>query len=104
MPTLPFTAHTASERLLELELELHPDTRDAADVGALVERLMAAISDHVQSTGNSSDGDVLQALVLTAAVRLAVMGVPAGVSRELMAQLVDQALVTAASAHNVETH
>lgn len=66
---LQFVAVTASGRGYDIEFPLHPETRSAQSVSDLVTRLLEAISAHAGQRGDVSDGDILQALAMTTAIR-----------------------------------
>ena len=66
---MQFVAVTSGGRAYEIEFPLHPETRSANSVSDLVTALLAAISEHVGARDEVSDGDVLQALAMTTAIR-----------------------------------
>jgi hypothetical protein len=66
---LQFVALTASGRAYDIAFPLHPETRSPESVSALVSRLLEAISGHAAEREDVSDGDILQALAMTAAIR-----------------------------------
>ena len=65
---LQFVAVTSGGRAFDIEFPLHPQTRSPETVSDLVTRLLGAISD-VTGGGDVSDGDILQALAMTSAIR-----------------------------------
>ena len=67
--SLQFVAVTSGGRAYDIEFPLHPETRSAESVSDLVTRLLAVISEHAQGRGDVSDGDILQALAMTSAIR-----------------------------------
>ena len=89
---LAFTATTSSGEVLEFQLPLHPHTSSADHVGTLIEAVLECVSQVVEGPENISDGDVLQALTLSLAVRLRVAGIAPATSRELVEQLANLAL------------
>lgn len=66
---LQFVAITSGGRAFDIEFPLHPETRSARSVSDLVTRLLEAISEHAGRRDGVSDGDILQALAMTAAIR-----------------------------------
>lgn len=91
METLKFTAIASSGRAFEMDFPLHPDTRSGEDVSEMMTAVLQAVSDAVQSRGEVSDGDVLQALAMTMAVRSRVIDVDAAVVQRLSHALLDTA-------------
>jgi len=66
---LQFVAITSGGRAFDIAFPLHPETRSAASVSDLVTRLLEVISQHAGARDDVSDGDILQALAMTAAIR-----------------------------------
>lgn len=66
---LQFIAVTSGGRAYDIEFGLHPETRSAQSVSDLVTRLLETISTHAQGREDVSDGDILQALAMTSAIR-----------------------------------
>jgi hypothetical protein len=66
---LKFVAITAGGRAYDIGFPLHPETRSAQSVSDLVTRLLDTISTHAGERDDVSDGDILQALAMTAAIR-----------------------------------
>jgi hypothetical protein len=66
---LQFVAITSGGRAYDIEFPLHPETRSASAVSELVTRLLEAISTHAGGRDDVSDGDILQALAMTSAIR-----------------------------------
>jgi hypothetical protein len=90
--SLAFTATTASGEVLEFQLPLHPQTSSREHVGILVEQILERVSDVVEGPDTMSDGDVLQALTLSLAVRLRVSGMSSETARDLVEDLANLAL------------
>jgi hypothetical protein len=67
--TLSFTAVTASGQAYEIDFPLHPQTRSAVGVSDLMTALLETISQTLAGRRDLSDGDVLQALAMTLAIR-----------------------------------
>jgi hypothetical protein len=66
---LQFVALTSSGRAFDIEFPLHPQTQSAQAVSDLVTGLLAVISEHAKGRTDVSDGDILQALAMTSAIR-----------------------------------
>ena len=82
-----FTATTHSGRIMSFELPLHAQTASSEHVAHLLEGILDALSNLIESTQGVSDGDVLQALSLTMAVRLGVGGVAPQTAERLLEEL-----------------
>lgn len=66
---MQFTAVTSGGRAYDIDFPLHPETRSPSAVSDLVTALLAAITTHAGSRDDVSDGDILQALAMTTAIR-----------------------------------
>lgn len=66
---LQFVAVTTGGRAFDINFPLHPETRSPTAVSALVSRLLESISEHATGRDDVSDGDILQALAMSAAIR-----------------------------------
>lgn len=66
---LQFVAVTSAGRAYEIDFPLHPQTRSARAVSDLVTELLETISHQAESRLDVSDGDILQALAMTLAIR-----------------------------------
>ena len=66
---LQFVAVTSGGRAFDIEFPLHPQTQSVSAVSDLVTRLLAVISEHAKDRTDVSDGDLLQALAMTSAIR-----------------------------------
>ncbi|MGF1547426.1 MAG: hypothetical protein ACFCUG_08870 [Thiotrichales bacterium] len=69
MKTLAITALSATGRAYDIEFPLHPQTRSEEGVSRLVTRLLDTLSLTLAERKDISDGDVLQSLAMTLAVR-----------------------------------
>lgn len=90
-PTLNFTAFTSGGLAYDVEFPLHPLTRSTQGVSDLLTALLETISRHVEVRRDLSDGDILQALCLTLAVRARMVGATPESARELVVELFDAA-------------
>jgi hypothetical protein len=66
---LKFIAVTSGGRAYDIDFALHPQTQSANAVSDLVTRLLEVISEHAEGRTDVSDGDILQALAMTSAIR-----------------------------------
>ena len=88
---LQFVAVTSGGTAYEIEFPLHPETRSAQAVADLVTQLLETISRCARDRDDVSDGDILQALAMTSAIRGRMLeGDPQLIAR-LMRQLYDDA-------------
>lgn len=69
MKKLPYTVTTATGDVLRIEFPLHPETTDAVRVSQLVTSFLQTIEDDVGLAGEVNNGDLLQALAMTLAIR-----------------------------------
>lgn len=89
MTVLSYTATTQSGHTLEIEFPLHPLTRSPGDVGEVVTALLAALSREARAGKGLSDGDLLQALTMTLALRAQMAGAAPERMRVLVRELYD---------------
>ncbi|MDJ0741042.1 MAG: hypothetical protein QNJ91_15105 [Gammaproteobacteria bacterium] len=90
-PVLQFIAVTSGGRAFDIAFPLHPQTRSAQSVSDLVTALLDVVSNHAQRRDDVSDGDILQALAMTAAIRGRMLdGEPASIE-QLTRQLYGEA-------------
>lgn len=89
--SLPFTAHSQG-RILDIDFPLHALTGDAGNVGAMLEDIMAALTQRIEADGSDvSDGDVLQALTMALAIRMHMVKAPPAAVRQLVAEALEWA-------------
>lgn len=96
--TLAITAVTASGSAYDIDFPLHPETRSAEGVGALVTDLPGCLSMTLAGRRDVSDGDVLQALAMTLAVRARMLGASPQSTSELVRELFETAYAGARAA------
>lgn len=99
MSTLTYSAVTASGRAFDIEFPLHPETRSHEAVSDMMTGLLETLSKNVESRKDISDGDVLQALAMTLAIRGRMIEAAPETVRALVAQLFDAAFDAAQAAH-----
>ena len=88
---LQFVAVTSGGQAFDIEFPLHPETRSAQSVSEMVTLLLDGITRHAQDRGDVSDGDILQALAMTAAIRGRMLGGDLGQIEALVRQLFGEA-------------
>ena len=98
MKTVTFTAVTSGGRAFDIDFPLHRETRSEDGVSAVVTALLDAISRTLESSKGMSDGDLLQSLAMTLAIRARMLDVAPESARTLVLELVDSALQAAWSA------
>ena len=99
--TLPYRATTSSGEVIDVTFDLHAETRSASDVTELLTALLAALDERVTRQGNVSNGDVMQALAMAMALRVAMIPAPRTVTEPLARELLDSALSAASYAQRV---
>lgn len=99
--TLPYRATTSSGEVIDVTFDLHAETRSASDVTELLTALLGALDERVTRQGNVSNGDVMQALAMAMALRVAMIPAPRTVTEPLARELLDSALSAASYAQRV---
>ena len=92
MKTLPYRARTRMGDTFDIEFPLHPETGDAVKVGQLVTAMLSAIDHEIALVGETSNGDVLQAVAMTMAIRAAMIHAPSTTTDRLAQELLTTAL------------
>lgn len=89
---LPYKATTAGGQTLEFDFPLHAETESAVNVANLMGVVLATLDREIAQVGPISNGDLLQALAMTLAVRTrSIPGDPDMLAR-LARDLTDRAL------------
>ena len=99
---LPYRATTASGDVIDVTFDLHAETRDADDVSTLLTAVLSALDGKVTERATISNGDVLQALAMAVALRVAMIPAPRTVTEPLARDLLDTALSCASFAQRVQ--
>lgn len=102
MQELDYTTITGSGEALDIRFPLHQETRSAGAVADMLSAVLAALSKQIEDGGETSDGDVLQALAMAMAVRARMVDVPPAVSLRLMNELVDDAFAATLKAERYQ--
>jgi hypothetical protein len=95
---LPYRAQTAMGDTFDIDFELHPDTADAVRVEQLISIILDAIDRDVGLDGETSNGDVLQAIAMAMAVRAGMIQAPHDATARVSLDLLKSALAASASA------
>ena len=92
MKKLPYRAQTATGAVFEIEFPLHGETGDAVRVEQVVSLLLGALDKDIALAGETSNGDVLQALAMAMAVRAGMIHAPHDTTARLAKSLLNDAL------------
>ena len=92
MKKLPYRARTATGDSFDIEFPLHAETRDAVRVGQLLSTVLDAIDKDISLAGDTSNGDVLQAVAMAVAIRARMIHAPQAAVETLSMQLLQTAL------------
>ena len=92
MKTLPYKAETSMGEVFEIDFPLHRETGDAVRVSQLISALLDTIDRDIALAGETSNGDVLQALAMATAIRAGMIHAPQPVTHRLSTDLLNSAL------------
>ena len=98
MDLICFTTYTSSGTSKEIEFPLHPETQSPDAISIMVTELLNTLSECVEKVENCKDGDILQALSMTLAIRSRMVDIDPKNSLRLLHQLIEmhhQAVVDA---------
>jgi hypothetical protein len=95
MTVMPYTAVMSDGRALSIEFPLHPRTAAPERVGALVTAFLDALTEYIEAEPGVGNGDVLQALAITTAIRARMTEAEFSVLEDLISELTESALVAA---------
>ena len=98
MKKLPYRARTATGDVFDVVFPLHDETGNAVRVDQLVSAILEAIDRDIAVAGDTSNGDVLQAVAMALAIRTRMIHAPQEVKERLTAELVASALNAVAAA------
>ena len=98
MKKLLFTAVTSGGRAYDIEFPLHPQTRSPEAVSDLLTGLLDRLSSDLEKRSDVSDGDVLQALAMTLAIRARMIDVEPESTQQLIGELLGESLRAAQEA------
>ena len=91
MKKLLYSALTSGGQAYDIEFPLHPQTHSPEAVSEMITRLLETLTAQVQAQKHSSDGDILQALAMTLAVRARMVDAPPGSTLALVQDLGEKA-------------
>ena len=97
MKKLPYRARTASGDTFDIEFPLHPETGDSVRVAQLVSLLLDALDRDIAVLGETSNGDVLQAMAMAMAIRAEMIYASSEITDRLSQELLRVALQAAAN-------
>ena len=97
MKKLPYRARTTSGDVFDIEFPLHGETGDTVRVGQLVTAVLKALDKDIALAGETSNGDVLQAMAMVLAIRARMIHAPQTLTERLSIDLVRTALDAVAS-------
>ncbi len=96
MKKLPYRAETGTGTIFEIEFPLHRETGDAVRVAQLVSHVLDAVDKDIAVAGETSNGDVLQALAMAIAIRAEMIHAPRATTGDLAKRLLSDALAAMA--------
>jgi hypothetical protein len=97
---LGYTAVTSGGDAYDIAFPLHPQTRSGQAVSDIVSAALDAVSGTLEQHGDLSDGDILQGLAMTMAIRARMVNVSPELSRTLMHELLESAFEAAREARS----
>ena len=98
MANLSYQARTQTGDIFEFEFPLHADTGSVKRVGDLVSVILSTIDQDIKHEGETSNGDVLQAIAMAMAVRARMIHASPDLISKLSRQLLEDALGAATTA------
>lgn len=101
MPVIPYTLTTATGDKIEFAFPLHPDTASAIRVSQLLTTVLGAIDRDIKVLGETSNGDVLQALAMALSARAAMIHAAPRQVSGLVLDLAAQALAAGEKAERI---
>ncbi len=95
---LPYRLTTQTGDVIDFEFELHPETGSPMRVAQLLGAVLETLDREIQILGETSNGDILQALAMALAARARMIHAPVTQTSTLARTLVEDALDGAANA------
>ena len=96
MKKLPYRAETATGDTYEVDFPLHEHTVDAVRVSQLISEILERIDRSIAVSGETGNGDVLQAMAMAMAIRAEMIYAPHGTTSALSVDLLQSALAAMA--------
>lgn len=98
MSHLSYQARTQTGDVFDFEFPLHADTGSAKRVGDMVSVILSTIDQDIKYEGETSNGDVLQAIAMAMAVRARMIHASPDLISKLSKELLADALGAATTA------
>ncbi len=98
MKKLPYRATTRTGDVFDIEFPLHGETDSPMRVNQVLSAVLAVIDRDVALSGETANGDVLQALAMALAVRARIIHAPPETTARLASTLTTSALSAAIEA------
>ena len=95
---LPYRMTTQTGETFEFEFVLHPDTGSVLRVNQLLSAVLETLDREIRILGETSNGDVLQAVAMALAARARMIHAPAAQTADLAKDLLEEALRGAVAA------
>lgn len=92
MRKLPYRVRTQSGDAFDVEFPLHPETGDPVRVAQLLALILDNLDRDLGLGGETSNGDVLQALAMAMAVRAEIIYAPREITHQMARDLLQSAL------------
>ena len=92
MAHLPYTAHTETGDTFDIEFSLSEHTEDSVRVHQLLTTVLNSVANDLKIVGTVSNGDILQALSMSLAVRSRMVYAPEQTMRKIVADLTETSL------------
>lgn len=101
MKRLPYRARTTTGDTFNIDFPLHRETGSAVRVSQLLSAVLDAVDRDIALAGETSNGDVLQAIAMALAIRARIIHAPLGSLDSLSTELLQaaQAAVAASKRH-----
>jgi hypothetical protein len=101
MKHLRYRFTTATGAVVDIQFPLHAETVSAVTVSQLLDSVLRTLSREIAVLSNVGNGDVLQALAMAVALRVAMIPAPRTVTEPLARDLLDTALSCASFAQRM---
>ena len=92
MDYLPYTVTTDTGDKFNIEFPLSPHTEDPVRVHQLLTTIMNALASDLKVLGETSNGDILQAVSMALAIRARMVHAPESTMRGIVSDLTSSAL------------
>jgi len=92
MDYLPYSVVTDTGDTFDIEFSLSPHTQDSVRVHQLLTTVMNALANDLKVLDDVSNGDILQAVTMAAAIRARMIHAPEDTMRQIVSNLTDSAL------------